>query len=102
MAWERARILRHQTERLRRILSLALRRSPFHRRRLAGVDPATFNLADLASLPVMTKAEMMASFDEVVTDRRVARQRVEAHLAATGEHPKRLEARYLVIGSGGS
>jgi phenylacetate-CoA ligase len=102
MAWERARILRHHTERLRRILSLALRRSPFHRRRLAGVDPATFDLADLASLPVMTKAEMMASFDEVVTDRRLTRQRVEAHLAATGEHPKRLEARYLVIGSGGS
>jgi hypothetical protein len=54
-------------------------------------------LADLASLPVMTKAEMMPAVDEVVTDGRLTRQRVEAHLSATGADPMRLDDRYPVI-----
>jgi phenylacetate-coenzyme A ligase PaaK-like adenylate-forming protein len=102
MAWDRARIAHHQRERLRQLLGVAIRCSPFHRKRLAGVDPERFEPSELGSLPVMTKAEMMASFDEVVTDRRLTRERIEAHLAATGEHPRRLEGRYLAIASGGS
>ncbi len=102
LRWDRRRIEAHQQERLRHLLAHAIEHSPFHARRLAGVDPSRFELGELASLPVMTKAEMMESFDEVVTDRRLTRERVGAHLAATGELPASLEERYLAIGSGGS
>jgi hypothetical protein len=36
---------------------------------------------DLPSLPVMTKAEMLGSFDAVATDLRLSRDAVEQHLA---------------------
>jgi len=51
---------------VRALLAVAIERSPFHARRLSGIDPTTFELADLARLPVMTKAEMMHHFDDMV------------------------------------
>lgn len=100
--WDAARLGAHQREALRRLLAHAIGRSPFHARRLAGVDPGVFELDQLRSLPVMTKTEMMAAFDDVVTDRRVTRDRVSAHLASTGDVPTLLDDRYFVVSSGGS
>ncbi len=100
--WDRASLEAHQETQLRHVLARAIADSPFHRRRLAGIDPATFRLADLADLPVMTKEEMMAEFDEVVTDRRVTRSIVEAHLAAMDKRPDYLFDEYLALTSGGS
>jgi phenylacetate-CoA ligase len=45
--------------RLRALLARAIDGSPFHAARLAGIDPARFELADLPQLPVTTKAQMM-------------------------------------------
>ena len=84
LGWDATRLAAHQTERLRVLLAAAIKRSPFHARRLGRIDPARFELADLARLPVMTKAQMMASFDEVVTDRRLTLGRVDDHLRAAG------------------
>jgi phenylacetate-CoA ligase len=70
--------------------------------RLAEVDPDLVGLDDLAALPTMTKAEMMAAFDEVVTDPRLSRSLVEAHLAATTTEPTELLGEYVVLASGGS
>ena len=84
LTWDRARIEAHQLQRLRALLAVAIERSPFHARRLSGIDPTTFELADLARLPVMTKAEMMHHFDDVVTDRRLTRATAEATITATG------------------
>ena len=50
----------------------------------------------------MTKSTMMARFDDVVTDRRLTRARVEAHLAATRDEPGHLLDEYMVLASGGS
>ena len=50
----------------------------------------------------MTKREMMASFDDVVTDRRIRHAEVERVLAATGETPRLLEGEYVCLASGGS
>lgn len=49
------------------MLAAAVERSPFHARRLAGIDPGRFEPAQLADLPVMTKQQMMANFDELLT-----------------------------------
>ena len=67
---------------LRALLATRVERSPFHARRLAGIDPGRFELGQLAELPVMTKEQMMASFDELVTDRRLTRARAERQLVA--------------------
>jgi phenylacetate-CoA ligase len=100
--WDAGRLAAHQRDRLRALLASALERSPFHARRLTGIDPARFELADLARLPVMTKQQMMDGFDELATDRRLTRARVERHLAASPAEPSLLLDRYVCLASGGS
>src|SRR5262245_2452812 len=102
LGWDAGRLARHQRDGLRELLTHAIERSPFHARRLAGVEPHRFELSDLPHVPVMTKAEMMDSFDEVVTDRRVDRASVEAHLAASAVEPSPLLGEYVCLASGGS
>lgn len=102
LTWSEAQIAQHQQSALRDLLAVAIERSPFHARRLGGIDPNRITLADLASLPVMTKSEMMQSFDEVVTDRRLSRDAVEAHLASTGFDAVELFDAFSVLASGGS
>jgi phenylacetate-CoA ligase len=100
--WDAGRLAAHQRERLSALLARAAARSPFHARRLAGIDPGRFELADLARLPVMTKEQMMAGFDELVTDRRLTRPGVERHLAASAAEPSLLLGEYVCLASGGS
>ena len=102
LGWSTERIAAHQRDALRRLLRTAIDHSPFHAARLHGVDPERFELSDLASLPIMTKAEMMAAYDDVVTDRVVTRARVEEHLSRTGWDAEVLDGRYVVMASGGS
>jgi phenylacetate-coenzyme A ligase PaaK-like adenylate-forming protein len=102
IGWSAEQIAAHQTLELRALLRRALARSPFHARRLGRIDPDAFALADLPSLPTMTKDEMMASFDDVVTDRRLTLRAVDEQLARTGETPSLLEDEVLCLASGGS
>lgn len=102
LQWTRPQIEAHQERLLRRLLAHAIERSPFHAERLGGVDPATFTLDRLRELPVMTKTEMMADFDRVVTDPAVTRSAVEAHLADVGDELTYLHGSYVVMASGGS
>ena len=44
----------------------------------------------------------MSSFDELLTDRRLTRARVEEHLAALGTQPSLVDDDYLCLASGGS
>ena len=102
LGWDAQQLAAHQTEQLRALLAIAHERSPFHARRLAGMDPARFELSQLAELPVMTKQQMMAGFDELPTDRRVTRARAEQQLAACAHDPGLLDGRYVCLASGGS
>jgi len=102
MTWSAERIAEQQRAGLRRLLAHAMAHSPFHARRLAGVDAGRFEPADLRSLPVMTKADMMADFDDVVTDRAITREAVERHIARMGELPEPLAGKYICLASGGS
>jgi phenylacetate-CoA ligase len=102
LPWEAGRLAEHQRERLRALLACAIERSPFHARRLRGIDPGRFELGDLAGLPVMTKEQMMAGFDQLPTDRRLTRARVERHLAGSAEEPSLLFGQYACLASGGS
>ena len=91
-----------QRDRLRRLLAAAIQRSAFHARRLRGVDAAGFELADLPSLPVMTKAQMMDQFDQLISDRLLTREAAERALAATRVEPRPLPGGYLCMATGGS
>jgi phenylacetate-CoA ligase len=102
LSWDRAQLTDFQQFRLRGLLAHAIAHSPFHARRLTGLDVSRFELNDLPALPVMTKVDMMGAFDQVVTDRRLSAQRVEAHLHASNESSVPLLDDYVCLASGGS
>ena len=102
IGWSRARISAHQQDQLRALLAHAIENSPFHARRLRGIDPAEVDAGDLSRLPVMTKATMMNELDDVFTDRRLTRPAVERALAEAGPEPATLLGSYLALTSGGS
>lgn len=74
--WSRAQLEAHQARSLARLRAFALDRSPFYRRFHRGLEAAP-----LAELPVLTKAELMANFDDLVTDPRLKLRDLEAFLA---------------------
>lgn len=100
--WSSAQIAVRQRDGLRALLAVARERSPFHARRLRGIDPDRFELEDLVRLPVMTKSELMDDFDDALTDSRVTRALCERALAATTNEPQPLFDAYFCLSSGGS
>jgi phenylacetate-CoA ligase len=75
--WDRQTLMRYQRERLRELIEHAVAHSPYYRETL-GEDAAE---APLQELPILTKATMMERFDELVTDPRLRRAPIEAHLS---------------------
>jgi phenylacetate-CoA ligase len=102
LGWASDQLRDWQRSRLRRVLAVAIRHSAFHARRLRGVDAARFELADLPSLPVMTKTQMMDHFDDLVSDRVLTREAAEGALAAARAEPWPLPGGYLCMATGGS
>jgi phenylacetate-coenzyme A ligase PaaK-like adenylate-forming protein len=102
LTWSAARIEEHQRAGLRRLVAHAIEHSPFHRRRLAGIDASSLEPSDLASLPVMTKAEMMDELDDVLTDRLVSGADAERALKETATTPVPFGDGYIAMASGGS
>ena len=101
-SWNRERLRAHQAGALRALLAHAAEHSPFHARRLAGIDLDAVHPDDPSALPVMTKSDVIADFDGIVTDRRLTRALVEETLAATGAEPRPILGEYLAFVSGGS
>ena len=102
LGWSREQLATHQQDRLRALLRHAAEQSEFHARRLAGLDPDRFEVGDLGALPVMSKSDMMASFDQIVTDHRLNRKLVEDQLQAAHTAPSLLLNEYVCLASGGS
>jgi phenylacetate-CoA ligase len=101
LRWPADRLRRERRDRLRDLLRVAKAASPWHRERLAGVDPDGFEEADLAGLPPMTKDDLMANWDQVVTDRRLTLDLVEGHLAGLESDAYLFDA-FHAVASGGS
>ncbi len=101
--WSAARLRAERQQALRDLIAVAKARSPWHARRLAGIDPREITEDTLAELPVMTKSDLMENFDEIVTDRRLTRRLCESHLdGLAGDRDVRLLGEYHVVASGGS
>src|SRR5262249_27085746 len=94
--WTRRQLEDQQQARLQALRRVALERSPFYRRFHRGLEQAP-----LAALPVLTKSELMAQFDDLVTDRAVRLQDVERYL---GRQPGAdlFRDRYVVLATSGS
>ena len=101
LTWSQERLRAERERGLRALLKVAKERSPWHRARLAHIDADMATEADLASISPMTKDDMMANFDTVVTDSRLSRETVESHVDSltTGSY---LFDEYCVMASGGS
>ncbi|HEY3087709.1 MAG TPA: hypothetical protein VGJ59_06575 [Jatrophihabitantaceae bacterium] len=81
LRWDAERLAAERERRLRELLRWAADRSPFWQARLAGHDLAAFTEADLPSLPILTRAEMMAEFDDLITAPGLTLARVKEHVA---------------------
>ena len=57
--WAADRVADERRRALRGLLAMAVARSPWHRERLAGIDPGGLSEAVMGSLPVMTKTDLM-------------------------------------------
>src|SRR4029453_12810071 len=79
LRWPVECIMEERERRLRALLAAARKRSSWHAKRLAGVDPATATEVDLARIPPMTKDDMMQNLDGIFTDPRLSRRLAEAH-----------------------
>jgi phenylacetate-coenzyme A ligase PaaK-like adenylate-forming protein len=101
LAWDADTLAAHRDEKLRSLMKVAVERSPWHRDRLAGVCTDAFTADRIDELPVMTKHDVMANFDEIVTDRRLRLVDVEVQLANAAEGGYLLE-RYSAAATGGS
>ncbi len=99
--WPADRLATHRTRQLRDLVRIATERSPWYRKRLSGVDIDRLDETTLAELPVLTKAELMEHFDDIVTDSRLSLAGLEAHLS-TVETGSYLLGRYTALTSGGS
>ncbi|HEX6652756.1 MAG TPA: hypothetical protein VF072_08435 [Thermoleophilaceae bacterium] len=93
--WPRERLERFRDERLSELARYAAGRSPFWRERLPS------GRVELSQLPVLTKAEMMERFDDLVTDRRLRRDELLEHLGQIREDTLYL-GEYRVMTSSGS
>ena len=99
--WPAERLAAHRRTELQRLVRVARELLPWHRKRLSDVDPGEVDEATLADLPVMTKDDLMAHFDEIVTDDRLRLDVVEAHLEALTTDAYLFD-RYHACASGGS
>jgi phenylacetate-CoA ligase len=101
LSWSSEQLRAERTARLRELLVVARERSPWQRARLAGIDVDAIDEDSLEELPVMTKADLMANFDSIVTDPRVTLALADAHLASLKSDAYLLDE-FHVVASGGS
>ncbi|HEX6674419.1 MAG TPA: AMP-binding protein [Actinomycetes bacterium] len=101
LRWPAERLRRERTARLRDLLRVAKASSPWHRERLAGVDPDRFTEGDLPAIPAMTKDDLMAHWDGIVTEPRLRLELAERHVASLTADAYLLDE-FHAVASGGS
>lgn len=103
LRWPLTRLHALRDERLRALIATAKRHSPWHADRLRSIDPDAFDPRRLADIPPMTKADLMANWDRIVTDPRLTFESAAGHLRHMAEHgPAHLLDGFNVVASSGS
>jgi putative adenylate-forming enzyme len=94
--WQRSDLLAYQERCLRALRHYTYAHSPFYRRFHQGLENAP-----LRELPVLTKSDLMAHFDDIITDQTVHLDDIRAHLSM-GWAGTPLHGRYWVTSTSGS
>lgn len=94
--WTRKELEQHRNKALSDLRAYAYSNSPFYQEFHKGLMDSP-----LQELPVLTKAELMKHWDEIVTDRHVKLADVQNFMANLRE-PKMFKNRYYVVSTGGS
>lgn len=96
--WSREQLLKYQRGQLDIMLRHAVDASAYYRESIGGLVTREIGLEEF---PVLTKEDLMANFDQIVTDPRVSRNLVERHL--DGSTPgDLLLGEYRVAATGGT
>lgn len=98
-AWPPERVQAVQQTRLRKLVEWARRRSPYYRQLYRGLGAHGFALQDL---PITRKSELMAHFDEVVTDPAIRRRELEAFVDNPDNEGRLFLGKYAVSHTSGS
>jgi phenylacetate-coenzyme A ligase PaaK-like adenylate-forming protein len=101
LRWSAERLASERQARLRDLLAYAIEFSPFHSERLQGVDAEHFTEDQLASLPVMTKEDLMSEYSWVLTEPKLSLEVVEDYLERV-DHDEYLLDRFHAVTSSGS
>lgn len=106
--WSREKLEDYQLAKLKELLKHAKRHTGFYKEKLAFLDIEdieSFRLEDLSSLPITTKQDTLAHWDEFISDRVINRKQAEEHLQKfrddETENPF-YQDRYLLFATGGS
>jgi phenylacetate-coenzyme A ligase PaaK-like adenylate-forming protein len=102
LKWSRAQLDAHRRDALREFVRHAKSRSSWHASRLADVDTERLTQNDLVRLPTMTKDDLMANWDRIVTDPRLTLTKVEHHLDTLTDADAYLLDEFHACASGGS
>jgi phenylacetate-CoA ligase len=94
--WSSERLAAHRTQALGELRAHAYTHSPYYRSFHRGLQSAP-----LSELPILTKADLMAHFDELVIDPAVRLADVEHHLTRASVTDRYL-GRYWVAATGGT
>ncbi len=96
--WSRDKIERVQKTRLDALVKFARERSSFYRERYAeiGDDPS------LTDIPPVTKPELMAWFDDVLTDLNITMDRIDAFTQDPDRIGRMIDGKYLIFKTSGS
>ena len=96
--WSREKLDTVQQKRLRKLVQYARENSPYYRERYANLG-TEYTLSDL---PPVTKSEMMANFDDVLTDRRITMERINAFTEDLDHIGRMIDDRCLIFKTSGS
>jgi phenylacetate-CoA ligase len=103
VTWPLERLFELRDTRLRALVRHAREHSPWHRKRLAGVEVETLTGEDMSSVPTMTKADLMDNWDEISCDPELTLALAIEHLDDEARHgPAYLRGRYQIVNTGGS
>lgn len=80
LSWSAETLKQERQKGLRSLLKHAVENSPWHKDRLSDVDIDTFQEKDLGSLPIMTKADVMGNWNQIVTDTRLTLEGANNHI----------------------
>lgn len=97
--WPPEKVAHLRKRRLRRLVQIAAARSPFYANRFRNINLDHF---ELSQLPPTTKQDLLARFDEAVTDPNVRRSDVDHYLKNSDNLGRYYLGRYAVSETSGS